>query len=753
MTLDLSWAHPLPLVVVALLALGALAAAVRGVVRAGRGGGPLLVRAVALCGLAVILLGPVSPEPLDPVRLRPTIALLVDRSRSMCTPDARFGDTACTRADALRAAWLDPVTLGALQKEADVQLFAFDEALERVSLARIRAEEATGASTRLARALAKTLESQRESRTLSDIVLLTDGADTGDPTGGALGPLADGALAAGVRVHAVVPGGDARPPDVAVRIAADAPVIQEGQSTTLRAKLFQRGFDGRASTLTIRQRDPGGADQVLLRRLIAVDTPDEVIAAVTPRPSVGAGDAPAAVEFIASIDPLDGEADRANNTQSVVVQVSRRPIRVALFENEPYWDSKFFVSALRTDPQVQLTVVMGLGPERQRVVRIDQAGAGAVEHSLDGPPLTEREVFDFDVIALGRGVERWFGGSRSDLLPRFVAERGGSLIFLRGPAVTGQSADADALRAALAPLAPVEFGSGVLAGARLVRTDAGWREPMLDFSDAEGAGALSELPGMIASTAIDREKSLSVVWLRQRDGAGDPAALAHMSYGRGRTLAVLADGLWRWAFLPASMGGGSSVYRVLWGRAVRWLGLGGEFLPGQAISVAVSAPATAPGRAVTIAVRSRYFADDPGEVSIRVRGPDGREQRLACERADRTSNRTLAVFTPEQEGVYEVEASSGDQRARTSLVAREETTELLDTAARPGPLRALAERTGGALLPIDRPQALLDLLAARRAETIASRAVAPAWDRAWVFGAILGLLGLEWFWRRWKGLP
>src|SRR5690606_1143757 len=95
---------------------------------------------------------------------------------------------------------------------------------------------------------------------------------------------------------------------------------------------------------------------------------------------------------------------------------------------------------------------------------------------------------------------------------------------------------------------------------------------------------LTELPGLIAATRVEREKAASLVLLRQAPADGQTpgmAAVAHARVGRGRVMAVMGEGLWRWAMLPPDRAALDPVYDLFWSRAVRWLATGGEFLPGQ----------------------------------------------------------------------------------------------------------------------------------------------------------------------------
>jgi len=782
-------------------AAAAVFAAVRVILRTGEMPRGVLrsfaLRIAALGCIGCLLLNPSrtasTPDELD----RPGVVLLVDRSQSMSLPDESLKERACTRFDALRAAWLEPNTIARLEANAQVRFAAFDGRVEPATLESLLSTVPDGNESRLARSLEMLLgaASAREgSRRVSDIVVLSDGIDT---DGRSLAPIAPQAVASGVRIHAFVPGADAQPPDVSLSAMVDNPLVYEGQPVSLKLRIRQRGYEGRSVRLVVREisGESGsgeGRQRLITERTIVLDSPMELDVPLAPAREAGSASQVSVVEYAARVEPLPGEADVANNERRVFVQVTAERIRVCLFEAEPYWDSRFFISALRNDPQVELTTVHALGfdhPSRRDLPRVSvtrylPGAAGSSEQTGLPAPLSEAALNAFDVVVLGRGIDAFFPGESAAALARFVTDRGGSLILLRGAPVAGSSPDAVRSAEILASVSPVEWGNAQLRAGRLVTTPEGRRLPPLDFSgltERAPEAVLSELPGMLAATEIVEEKALSVVWLRRGEGRNgsveepmttrdDPAAVAHVNVGRGRTLAVLTEGMWRWSFLPAELDRYSSVYQLFWSRAVRWLALGGEFLPGQAISLSLDRVSTPPGEAVTVIVRTREI--NPGRFEPRVRvfvpsdpgGEQPREdgshhaapQELNLERSATDPSRFTAVFVPEREGVHTVELQAPGMhpdRLLARFAVYDDRVELVDTAARPELMKQLAEATGGRLLGTDGADQIIDVLRREAQAKLTSRVTRPAWDQFWIFALIVGIVGVDWFWRRRVGLP
>lgn len=779
----------------ALIVLGVAAViglGVWGALRRGRGWGVLTLRIAAAGALGAVLLGPQRTRPAPDESTRPGVIYMLDTSASMGLTDHPNSAGPCTRLDALRRSWLDAGALQRVSDAADLRLMSFDERAAPVTFAQAQTISPEGERTRLVECSADVLSRLGQSEedragAVSDAVLLTDGIDT---DGAPLAPLAGLALASGVRLHAVVVGRDQQPADVSIQAAADSTLVYDGQPTTLRLRLRASGFDNRPARVTVRELSSGVAaagvpgtapeaggrvvfsETVLLARSVDLAVP------VTPSrdPSRDEGGGVTLVEYVARVEPMTGEADESNNTRRTFVQVAGDRIRVCLFENEPYWDSRFFIAAMRDDPQVELTTVMGLGATRQGprtephtlVTRYVPGAASSEPQRLDRAPLRDEDLAEFDIIALGKGVEAFFPGEEARKLVRFTAERGGSLVFLRGRPTTGGDSPAVLAGQILDAASPVEWGNLTLRGTRLARTPEGMREPALDFERLGPSDAiLSELPGMLAATSIEREKALSVVWLRQSRsaedgtaagprGANEPAALAHMSVGKGRAFAVLTDGLWRWAFLPPEKQDFAGVYRLFWSRAVRWLALGGDFLPGQSVSLVADKLSTSPGEPVTIAARARYAEPGGFTPSLTITGPDGTSTPVALQRVGAGQDHFTAAWTPKTEGVYTAELRAPGmtpERLLTRFAAYDDRPELRDTAARPDEMLELCRSTGGRLFALDETDALIDLLSKEGESRRSVVKPVPAWDSAWLFGVIASLLTAEWFWRRRIGLP
>ena len=728
--------------------------------------GPLVFRLIAIGALVTVAFNPSTFHPAPMSEQKPGVVILLDQSLSMSLTDAPCEGEVRSRYDAARTLWLEPAKLDALSARADVRLLSFDERIEGADATQIAAGLPDGETSRIARAVQSVLGAASEGDDVTDVLLLTDGIDTDGSTFEDLGTQAS---AAGIRVNSVAVGSETRPTDVIVTASPASPFVYDGQPTTISVRLRQTGLSNRPVRLELRDGGPDGA--VLHRETLLLDPSrpvTETTFEVVPTVDEASGDSLTVRSYHVRAEPIDGEADETNNERYVFMQVASDRIKVAVFEAEPYWDTTFFIRAMREDPQVEVTTVIGLGRVQAKGrERVRAQVTRYVPDALDGReetdlpiPLSEDALNAFDVIVLGRGIHLFFPGEDAGRLARFVTERGGSLIMLRGPA-TELDAPPDSLagRAGLEleAISPLSWGYETYRGSKLYRTDAGRRETALDFERFGSSDVvLRELPDMLSATEVKREKALSVVWLRQSSDRTDgTAAVSHMSVGRGRTLAVLTDGMWRWAFLPPSLAEYSSVYAMFWSRTIRWLALGGDFLPGQSVSLNADQVTVSPGDPVTLAVRTRFVEETAFDPTLRVIGPDGSIRAVDLAGDGPGAAQQTGVFVPDQEGVYEavlLTPGIAPERLSTRFAAYDTRVELLDTVSRRDELAALARVSNGRAFGLEEFNAFLDQIEDEVATRRSQGRMVAAWDRPWVFAVIVLLLATDWIWRRRIGL-
>jgi hypothetical protein len=415
-------------------------------------------------------------------------------------------------------------------------------------------------------------------------------------------------------------------------------------------------------------------------------------------------------------------------------------------------------AALGEDAQVDLTVCYAIGPGRVVVIR----GGATAEGEGTVPPTTAAALRGFDVVILGRGVERFFGGERAQTLVDFIREHGGSLVLARGQAFDTSNQQGAAGEQLLAAIEPVSWeGAETQPAAASLRS--GEQEYVGALLDDDGLGKIdswaAKLPLVSAGSSVGGVRPGAVVLLRQiapgKASAEGQPAVVYQNVGQGRVLAVLSAGLWQWAFLPQRLQRYDTVYPMLWSRMVRFLAGGGQSLAGQGLAVRLDHLRAAPGQVVTATVTVGGAIREGRVPRGEIIGPDGGRRTLALARSGPQSGRFTGRIAEVQVGTYRVEVTLPGGRAavRTAEFTIAETgVEALDASAEPRTLAALAEATGGACLALDQPERLVQAVRGLRRGAVPDRVLAYTFDQPWLFALVAVALGAEWWLRRRWGL-
>jgi hypothetical protein len=710
-----------------------------------------LMRGVLVLMLGLILMGPGGRDRPTAAVGKPVLRVLVDTSASMQVGDA----DGLTRFDFIGERWLTDDRLYALRGEYDVELIGFDETARVIGdevLRRPAGESAMGGESDIAQAVTDAVIAGGG----GSVLVLSDGRDTMGRPMHAVGQLA---RERSVPIYTVALGGPSLSRDVAVVAEPSQPYLFADEPGLIRVRVMQSNAGESRTVLHVGQ---GGRDEVFPivfegRGTVAVDVP--VL-----------HEAEGTYEYRVWAEPIAGEVETANNEQPVFVDVTAKRLRVLILEGRPYWDTKFLANALRRDSRIELTQVTQVTGQRRETIVTGEAGGGGEA----GVPMSLEELAVFDVIILGRGIGDVLDGRAVGLLPRYVSEHGGRLVFARGRAYDVGSVEGRGLGEVLSVLEPVVFGRGVLRNQRVVLEAEG--PGGLGFG--LGAGVAGDggddledmMPTLLSLPVVVREKATARVLARaypagteRRDGVGQ-VAIVTMPYGRGMVAAVLGDGLWTWGLSPRSRGRGGrgdGSFERFWMDMVRWLAMGSDYQPGKAVTVRLSRRGVAVGEVMGVEVVSRTGFGGL-DVRVEVEGPRGERIELALEAVAGSTTRLGAVLNPTEAGVYRVlvrGGKSGDDRGEESgdvIEARfncyDIDIERLHTSANRGALRTLSELSGGRCLGPDDPDALMRLLRREREAGKSPAEFYYLWDRGWVMAALLFWAGLEWLVRRAGGM-
>lgn len=707
------------------------------------------MRMATLTALTALLLGPSDVRPAPPNAVRPPLSILLDTSESMLTTD----DGGTCRLDAARSGWLSEATLAALSRDFDVELNGFDDdvrPLPRQKLAGPSSELATGRTTRLADSVAASVARMRRSPEGAAMLVVSDGRDSADA---AIQPAAALARQRQLPVFTALVGRDSNVSDAAVLAVPMQDYLLPGESGALLVKVYQSGLGTAAGTLVVRQGDRKQSLPVSFQG-------KPVVELQVPVKHEEAGQ----YEYVVSLEPLAGEATDTNNATTVFCDVQRKRIKVLLIEGSPYWDTKFLAQSLRKDERIELVQISQLSKaKRETIVTRTDAASPQIPKSAD-------EWSAYDVVILGKRIANVLSAESRGELAEYVSSRGGHVVFARGeylgeiplpqrPAPDGpEMKRANAIRA----LEPVTVGEAPIRDTRLTLAPAGRLSQWLATSKmgVNVDQALARLPGLEQVPSSLREKAAAVVLARAvplnaLEGAPGPPAIVQMNVGRGSVLAITGDGLWRWSLLDDDHQDLVGFYDAFWSNLVRWMTMGGDFAPGQQVSLKLARTTSRLGDPLSVDVVCKHLPADGQLPKLIVSDAAGRTEEIVLERRPGREPRFQASLKPAATGVFRVSLQSpgltpAEQEQRFSVYDVNE--ERLNTQVDATSLKILAEHTGGEFYEVSECDKFLLRLKRHLVSLQAPPQTEYLWDDWRIMAALLICAGVEWIARRRMGL-
>ncbi len=714
------------------------------------------LRAGAAVGALVVFLEP-AVELRQVAREPNRIAILIDDSKSMGLAEQPDGPTRIERTRQLIER--SKATLAAWEQNHKIDYYTFAETVSATSPVGLLTDTAQGKATLIRKAL-ETIRGRYEGRDLAAILLISDGASTGgfDEDSGD-GAVRDFLRSLDTRVHTVWA---ARPglKDVAVaRVMADEFAFVR---TVVRidAVIRTTGLPARQVAVTL-----STDGQPLRQKMVDFPAGDHDVTVtfeVTP-PRVGR------FVYEVSVPVAAGEAVTANNARSFVIRVIRDKIRVLQVAGQPGWDVRGLRQMLKSNPNVDLISFF--------ILRTQDDVSLVPNDEMSLIPFPTRELFEqqlpsFDLIILQDFEFMPYGiGDYLENIRSYV-EGGGGLAMLGGAAsFTSGGYFGTPVAAAL----PVElygpFDSGPILDTGKFSpqlTEAGVLHPVtaLRYSAEDNLAtwkALPQLEGVNLVAAAKPEATVLATHPRLKTKAGKPMpVIVAGDYGKGRSLAVTTDSVWRWGFVAAARSGDNGrQYTKFWDNAMRWLIQDPDLRNLHVDSDAVEYSPTQPIR-VTVRLVGRDYQPLPGGVVSLIvkRGADpAKAEQVATAKVtvgdDGTAVHELGGNLALPPGVYRIEghATIGGRQVDASdiFLIREGGTELDRPVGDPATLDAIAKATGGASLgAIDSLPSDLELDPPRIVR-VDRRTDVELWSRPGLLFLVIGLLGLEWLLRQRSG--
>ncbi len=683
----------------------------------------LLFRAAGLALVLALLLQPSRRELLPPPSRERVTLIGLDTSLSMKQRDAERA----TRLDAAKNALLNAGLVGrnGVPENPRLRFFEFGPDAQPV-VKSILDLTPKGPTTRLNSSVLTMLNTPAGSEEPNALILLTDGHDFE-----LVNPARTGAAARArqVPIYAVPLGKQGKVRDVSVRITAFQPYCYVKQNARIAAALRLIGCE--FEDLTVQLLRQGQVVQT--KRVNAEELQELPVEFEVAENQVGQ------YEYEVRVPPLDNEVDTANNSAITYLNVIDQQIHVLVIEGDPYWDTTFLQRSLMRNDKFDVDALIRYSRDRVRALR---------KTELAGPlrvPQTLEQFSHYDVIFLGRMVDRVLTPAQVVLLDRYARDCSGTVIFGRGSAFVNPAAAGE--------LEPVLWGDK--AGAR-VRLDATAEGRNLGAFRAlgEGAAGLETLPDLLSGrkAAVTKPLTSTLALAADReDGAAAPAVV-HRRYGTGQVVSVGVEGFWRWG-LNSKADGLNTPFDRFWDQMILWLLAGRDFIPSRQFSFRPNSANILLGEKVYFHVTMRQADPKVAAVPLTLYLGEAEVGRVNMMPATAQGGRRGAEFLPERVGRYRAVAKFPDGTLQESrFIVFNENLEETEVATDVVGLRRLCESSGGSLVEAGQLARLIKELSAEENEAAPQAHLCPVWNQAWVFYLAGLLLGLDWFLRRRWGL-
>jgi len=695
-----------------------------------------------ICVLLTLLL--IAAEPFVSVSTvvprRSSLIILADDSQSMTIRDAGSGLSRQAHMLKLLGDQTDDGLLHDLAGNFKLRLYKFASGVE--PLPDPEQLSARGGITDVAASLSFASQLARQNA-VSGVILLSDGVSTGpgDPL-----EVASELKAAKVPVY-VVGIGDENIADIELaKVDVNHSVI-ENSVVALSALIKKTGIKDQKVDIELRENGLIIKDETVLLQGAATHT------AMTFSP-LKKGLTHYSLRVSSRVD----EPIMQNNIKNFLVDNRDAHARVLYVEGYPRAEFKYLRRALDGDPNIELVSLLRTGPDK-----FYRQGIKSEDELKDGYPKSKEELFKYDAIIFGSIEADFFSDAEIANTLAFVSERGGGFLMIGGGQAFAQGGYA---ATELAKMLPVELHVVGRQDApplafrdkyKLLLTPEGRRFPVLQLAqtESENVKVWDALPELEGYNSLGRAKpGATVLAVHPLSEAGNPKIImAQQRYGRGRSMVFATSSSWLWQMgLPHQ----DMSHERFWRQVLRWLALNTP----DAVECRTDKKNYAPGEKITVTVDVR----DPEYVPIRnaviratVKTPSGKTMKIPFDWASNGKVHYLGHLRGNEKGIYrvEVEATASDRsfqgKSETAFIVEDAHAEFNNAQLQTAHLQRIAEVSGGKYYHQDEAHNLADEISVMES-SYSKITQHDLWDMPVIFFLLLGLLSLEWFIRRSKGL-
>lgn len=700
-----------------------------------------VMRALTLAVLVWCVLMPTGVRTRPESDGTPLVAVMLDGSNSMLIDEG--GRTKQERVTTEMGGWFD-----GLGHKTRVRWFQFASGL--TALPSFQAWHPDGRNTDLASGL-ESLSRELEGSNVAGVVIVSDGHYRG-----AASPIraAEVFRSQGWPVWTVGAGANRLTGDVALKLAAPERVRRE-EDVEVAAEVISRGWSG------------------VCPLVLKVDGRVVERATVTLGPGKTAGAKftvkPDARQTLMRCEVVLEVKDAAieNNTAAALVRVEdpERP-EVLLIAGAPTWEGRFMTRVFEEETKARVVILTRVVPGEP----LTEQRVRVVGGRPKGFPDSDEDLRKYRAVVLVNVPADMLSQAELDRLNRFVVERGGGLAWVGNADFLAPAWEKTPVSDAL----PVHLvaSSEPDSAVEWQLTDEGNRHAIF-----RGTSGWEDLPPLDNSAPAAQAKPAAQVLAVRKDGKG--VLMAVQRYGKGRTVLVASDALWRWR-MNRTLSDGH--HERFWRQTLAWLTADASDV------MNVRCSSTSVGWEEPLVVEADVFTESRqphGSASVEmvvkdVSGGVVVQQEMAPVQGAAGTYRgvwrgktagafSLSVIARDRSGFAGRELSATPREPRgqplaivearvlgemtRSIEVRPVDLEKADQGVRDSVLKEVADMTQGryalveeaahwpvdAFRQSDRPVPLV-------------RDIKPLWHASWVWGLVVAALGVEWIMRKLGGL-
>src|SRR5262249_33061334 len=468
------------------------------------------------------------------------VLLLVDDSASMTLPAGGKGTRLDTAKELLRT---DGQFMSSLGEKFKLRELKFSTAAERIEGA--NQLSANGEGTDLNSALE---QAARETAGLptSGIIVISDGGDNKNEKSAdehedstKLAATLSSLRARGIPVYSIGVGEPYLRGDVEIVRATAPRRVLVGSPVTAEV-LIRSGSDQKTVRIDLAEDN-----HVLRTQQVAIQPDTVTLARVMFTPS-SAG----LHRYTISTPAGDDDPAPANNSQELLIDVSDSKPRILYFEGEPRWEYGKLRESVAEEKNFSLVSVL-----RSADGKYYRQGIENADELATGFPKSEEQLFKYDAVVLGSIEATFFTFDQLKAVEQFVFRRGGTLLMLGGSKSFSAGGYANTPLADLLPVylssstpGPVDSQTFKPAPAERGRDNPAAR---LKDEPEENLKAWDHMPAISLPEVLSEPKPGATVILEARSTKDKRAVplLVEERYGRGRTMALMANDTWRWRMM------------------------------------------------------------------------------------------------------------------------------------------------------------------------------------------------------------